>query len=162
MAEEMKLAQLLPLCLDRVHRLVRKTVRQEIHRKVGVPELRIIDFIALRMINRHPGLTIKELSTRLGVAQSTTSGMVDRYERLKMVKKAVNTDDRRSYRLYLAEASEAVMKEVMKMVTDDLFATLITLLSASEKEALELGLHGLLRAADEQLVHFAEDSHSCN
>ncbi|MCI0183531.1 MAG: MarR family transcriptional regulator [Acidibacillus sp.] len=161
MIHKMRLLQLLPISLDRMHRLIRMTVKQEIHRKVGIPELRIIDFIAFRMISRHPGLTIKELSTRLGIAQSTASGMVERYERMKLIRKIINEEDRRSYRLYLPKDSEAVMKDHIQVVTDDLFATLIDQLSDAEREGLQVGLAGLLRVADEQLALFTEDTNHC-
>lgn len=161
MSDKMNLMQLLPLSMDKMRRLVRMTVRKEINRKVGVPELRIIDFIAFRMMSRHPGLTIKELSTRLGIAHSTTSGMVERYERMKLIHKVVNEEDHRSYRLYLPPDSEASIKDNIQVVTGDLFATMIDQLSPEEQEGLLTGLAGLLRVADEQLALFTDDTNNC-
>ncbi|PWI57305.1 MarR family winged helix-turn-helix transcriptional regulator [Sulfoacidibacillus thermotolerans] len=161
MDEGMELDQLLPMSIERIKRLIRMTIRQEIVRKVGAPDLRIIDFIALRMISRRPGLTIKELSTHLGTSHSTTSGMVERYERMQLIQKVVNETDHRSYRLYLSPNSEEIMRNEIRGVTDDLFATLLQQLSKKEREGLQIGLSGLLRVVDEQLQHFASDHPTC-
>ena len=53
------------------------------------------------------GLSLSALSTRMGLAHSTTSGIVDRLERLGLVRRVPRPDDRRFAIVHLADAVAA-------------------------------------------------------
>jgi DNA-binding MarR family transcriptional regulator len=53
------------------------------------------------------GLSLSALSTRMGLAHSTTSGIVDRLERLGLVRRVPRPDDRRFAIVQLADAVAA-------------------------------------------------------
>src|SRR2546427_2573804 len=53
------------------------------------------------------GLSLSALSTRMGLAHSTTSGIVDRLERLGLVRRVPRPDDRRFAIVQLADAVTA-------------------------------------------------------
>ena len=53
------------------------------------------------------GLSLSALSSRLGLAHSTTSGIVDRLERLGLVRREPRPDDRRFVIVQLADAVTA-------------------------------------------------------
>jgi DNA-binding MarR family transcriptional regulator len=57
------------------------------------------------------GLSLSALSTRMGLAHSTTSGIVDRLERLGLVRRVPRPDDRRFAMVQLADAVSAWVRD---------------------------------------------------
>lgn len=74
------------------------------------------------------GLSLSALSTRMGLAHSTTSGIVDRLERLGLVRRVPRPDDRRFAIVQLADA-------VAAWVRDDLPSRKAAPLSAALRRA---------------------------
>jgi DNA-binding MarR family transcriptional regulator len=54
----------------------------------------------LRQLNVEDGLSLKELSERLGLAHSTVSGIVDRLERRDLLHRRPDANDKRFTRIY--------------------------------------------------------------
>src|SRR5216684_5264991 len=54
----------------------------------------------LRQLTTEDGLSLKELSQRLGLAHSTVSGIVDRLERRGFLHRQLDAKDRRFTRIY--------------------------------------------------------------
>src|SRR5258708_12342280 len=54
----------------------------------------------LRHLNAEDGLSLKELSERLGLAHSTVSGIVDRLERRGLLHRRPDANDKRFTRIY--------------------------------------------------------------
>jgi DNA-binding MarR family transcriptional regulator len=73
-------------------------------------------------------LSLSALSTRMGLAHSTTSGIVDRLERLGLVRRVARPDDRRFAMVHLADA-------VVAWIRDDLPARKAAPLSAALRRA---------------------------
>ena len=61
----------------------------------------------LRELTNANGLSLKELSKRLGLVHSTVSGIVDRLEQRGFVQRRADPDDKRFTRIY---ASQSVME----------------------------------------------------
>jgi len=57
------------------------------------------------------GLSLSALSSRMGLAHSTTSGIVDRLERLGLVRRVPRPDDRRFAIVQLADAVSAWVRD---------------------------------------------------
>jgi DNA-binding MarR family transcriptional regulator len=73
-------------------------------------------------------LSLSALSTRMGLAHSTTSGIVDRLERLGLVRRVPRPDDRRFAMVHLADG-------VAAWIRDDLPARKAAPLSAAVRRA---------------------------
>ncbi len=96
---------------------------------------------------RQPGLTLREASGLMGLANSTVSGIVDRLERDGLLRREPNPDDRRSVRIYPTERTGRLKIQVVQLV-HDYFAKLLSNLTPPEAAALEETLAKLSRAAE--------------
>lgn len=63
--------------------------------------LTVPQIAVLRQLNAEDGLSLKELSQRLGLAHSTVSGIVDRLEQREFLHRRPDPDDRRFTRIYI-------------------------------------------------------------
>ncbi|MDY0408603.1 MarR family winged helix-turn-helix transcriptional regulator [Virgibacillus soli] len=70
-------------------------------------------FIALQWIIDEEGLTIGELSNRIGLAFSTTTDLVDRMEKNGLVRRIKDEHDRRVVRIQPLEKGKSIIKEVI-------------------------------------------------
>ncbi|MDI6871381.1 MAG: MarR family transcriptional regulator [Bacillota bacterium] len=78
--------------------------RMEAHDRSG---LTIPQLMALRLVTCHPGLTLTDLSRKMGLANSTVSGIVDRLEREGLLLRVPDARDRRVCRVNPTPAAEA-------------------------------------------------------
>ncbi|MFD1039557.1 MarR family winged helix-turn-helix transcriptional regulator [Virgibacillus byunsanensis] len=70
-------------------------------------------FIALQWLTEEGDLTIGELSNKNGLAFSTTTDLVDRMEKNKLVKRVRDLNDRRVVRIHVLDKGRSVIKEVI-------------------------------------------------
>lgn len=71
-------------------------------------------FIALQWITEEGDLTIGELSNKIGLAFSTTTDLVDRMEKNKLVKRVRDEADRRVVRVRVLEEGISIINEVIE------------------------------------------------
>ncbi len=71
-------------------------------------------FIALQWIVEEEEITIGELSKKLGLAFSTTTDLVDRMEKVGLVKREKDKQDKRVVRLYVLDKGKEIIKEVIQ------------------------------------------------
>ncbi|MDQ0230965.1 MarR family winged helix-turn-helix transcriptional regulator [Metabacillus malikii] len=71
-------------------------------------------FAALQWLWEDGDLTIGELSNKLFLACSTTTDLIDRMEKNKLVLRVRNPKDRRVVRIHLLEEGERVIEEVVE------------------------------------------------
>ena len=91
------------------------------------------------------GLSLSALSTRMGLAHSTTSGIVDRLERLGLVRREPRPDDRRFVIVQLADAVSAwVRHDLPSRKAGPLVAALVRATS-DERTAIREGVATLER-----------------
>jgi len=72
-------------------------------------------FIALQWLLEEGDLTIGELSHKLNLAFSTTTDLIDRMERNKLVERKRDEKDRRVVRIHLLPVGHKIICEVIKM-----------------------------------------------
>ncbi len=65
---------------------------------------------ALQIVGAHPGLSIGELSERMFAHPSTVSGVVDRLERRRALRRQVDERDRRGVRLSLTASGRTLLR----------------------------------------------------
>lgn len=119
--------------LDAIRRLVRESVWAEA-RRYPVPltpsQVHALQVLVDEMRDRGSGLSLSELSRRMGLAHSTVSGIVTRLERRGLLGRSARPDDRRFVRIELAEPVKA-------WVERDLPASRLRPLAAALTEATE-------------------------
>lgn len=70
-----------------------------------------VQIMVLRVLSENAGISQTELSERIYLGASTTSGIVDRMEKAGLVARERLEEDRRAVRLTLTEAGAAVWRE---------------------------------------------------
>lgn len=70
-------------------------------------------FTALQCVIEEGDLTIGELSSKIGLAFSTTTDIVDRMEKNELVKRVRDEKDRRVVRIHALEKGKTIIKEVI-------------------------------------------------
>ncbi|MEM1502336.1 MarR family transcriptional regulator [Domibacillus sp. 8LH] len=71
-------------------------------------------FIALHSLYEKGDTTIGDLSSRMFLACSTTTDLINRMEKASLVARVRDTKDRRIVRIHLLEEGEKIIKEVIK------------------------------------------------
>ncbi len=71
-------------------------------------------FVALQWLFEDGDMTIGELSTKMYLAFSTTTDLVDRMEKNQLVVRVKDPKDRRVVRIHLLEEGERIIDEVIK------------------------------------------------
>jgi DNA-binding MarR family transcriptional regulator len=65
----------------------------------------------LLLVQGRPGIVLGEIREKLGVPNSTLTGVIDRMEKQGLVRRAISGRDRRSYGLEILEKGREVRKE---------------------------------------------------
>ncbi|WP_098049703.1 MarR family winged helix-turn-helix transcriptional regulator [Bhargavaea cecembensis] len=77
-------------------------------------------FVALQWLLEHGDMTIGDLSNKMYLAFSTTTDLVDRMEKNRLVKRVRDDQDRRVVRIHLLEDGERIIEEVIEKRRYDL------------------------------------------
>ena len=72
-------------------------------------------FVALQWLHESGDMTIGELSTKMYLAFSTTTDLVDRMEKNELVQRVRDENDRRVVRIHLLPEGERIIQEVIMM-----------------------------------------------
>ncbi len=70
-------------------------------------------FVALQWLNEYGDMTIGELSTKMYLACSTTTDLVDRMEKNELVERVKDKQDRRVVRIHLLDKGKTIIQEVI-------------------------------------------------
>ena len=65
----------------------------------------------LEVIGSNKEIRMKEITQRLGIATGTLTVMIDRLTKLDLVRRVVNTNDKRSYYIELTNKGQTLYKE---------------------------------------------------
>ena len=103
---------------------------------------------ALIVLGARPGLGVTDLAEALDVHSSTATRLCDRLVRKQLVRRAQGTADRRSTRLHLAPAGQALVDRVTDRRRRDLVAIVARMPDAACALAVE-ALGAFAAAADE-------------
>lgn len=71
-------------------------------------------FVALQWLSEEGDMTIGELSTKMYLAFSTTTDLIDRMEKNNLVKRVKDEKDRRVVRIQLLKEGARIIDEVIK------------------------------------------------
>ena len=70
-------------------------------------------FVALQWLHESGDMTIGDLSTKMYLAFSTTTDLVDRMEKNELVQRVRDENDRRVVRIHLLSEGERIIQEVI-------------------------------------------------
>lgn len=71
-------------------------------------------FIALQWLHEYGDMTIGELSSKMYLACSTTTDLIDRMEKNELVERVKDTNDRRVVRIHLLSKGKKIIREVIQ------------------------------------------------
>jgi DNA-binding MarR family transcriptional regulator len=98
----------------------------ELRERIGAVTIHQLE--AIRLISEHGSVTISELATQLSAqSMSTATQMADRLEKLDLVARVHDTNDRRIVRLNLTEHGQSLVRDfkaARQHTFDDLLAQL--------------------------------------
>lgn len=117
---------------------------------------------ALEELSKEDGLSLKELSGRMGLSHSTVSGIVDRLERRGLVGRELDPRDRRYSCIFLSEeVKEYVQEEVPSRRLGPILRAL-TLASAEERSQILEGIGTLRRLLEAVVSDCGEDRNAAS
>ena len=139
---------------DDLRRLLKHLVRSsglleptlEGHRHGGV-QLSFSETFALGELAETGALSQQELGSRLGLEKSTVSRLAAGMEGRGWLSRERDATNRRFYRLRLTDEGRDVANRIGQELQDH-HARLLDLLTTDERQALTLGLAGLIRAME--------------
>ncbi|WP_078595129.1 MarR family winged helix-turn-helix transcriptional regulator [Evansella clarkii] len=70
-------------------------------------------FVALQWLHEYGDMTIGELSSKMYLACSTTTDLIDRMEKNDLVERVKDTNDRRVVRIHLLDKGAVIIREVI-------------------------------------------------
>lgn len=129
---------------------VMDSLRLAMRRHVG-DELSVPQFRCLNHVSRHPGCSIGDIATFLGVTMPTASVMVDRLVRAGVIEGRAHASDRRRASLHLSRAGRAQLRQIRAEAQDD-FTQALESCSPTQLSALSRSLDLLTRVLQAELV----------
>ncbi len=98
-------------------------------------EFTIAQYRVLSLIDQNEKLTVNQLKEHLGVAQSSTSGIVERLEQTGYVKKSVNNKDKRVIEIGLTPKAKRLLTS-KKNYMNDVYKKMLSALNKKEQDQL--------------------------
>lgn len=129
--------------IDRELRAIRENVRRPLDSEIARGELTGPQQSAMAALVGSDGMSLKALSTHLGLSHSTTSGIVDRLQKRGMIERRQDeSDGRRTSIVVTAEVRNFVEKTMPKLAIHPLEKAL-GLAKPAERDAIVNGLKTL-------------------
>ncbi|MFF5396828.1 MarR family winged helix-turn-helix transcriptional regulator [Peribacillus butanolivorans] len=111
MGEENQAAHVVEI--ERELRYVSSWLKQRGREILSDYKITIPQFLALQWLFEAGDMTIGELSTKMFLACSTTTELIDRMEKHQLVHRVKDEKDRRVVRIHLLEEGERIIEEVI-------------------------------------------------
>ncbi|MBW7837312.1 MAG: MarR family transcriptional regulator [Sphingomonadales bacterium] len=119
-------ANILPLERNIVHHFVRivNGLNIKLAESIRVMDVNPVHFRVIQILYEHDGLTITELREQCVIAQAVFSRVLKQVERRKLIRRAVDENDKRVYRIYLTKKGvatyEAALPHASKVIDEAL------------------------------------------
>ncbi|MBL6275201.1 MarR family transcriptional regulator [Micromonospora fiedleri] len=133
--------------LGDLHRVLRRTASQRTGR-VALPDAQVE---VLRLVQRQPGISVREAAERLGTAPNTVSTLVGELTSAGLLSRERDPGDRRTVRLELTDAARD-RTAAYGQHRSELLAAALAQLDAEDRERLLAATPALSRLAD-QVAH---------
>ena len=112
----------------------------------GLKEVSVGFIGVLLALAQRDGLRLTELGQAVSLEKSTMTGLIDRMERARLVRRRASPNDRRAFRICLTERGRAIAPEVQR-VLKQAYRELTRGMNAEELEQVRASLVQLIRNA---------------
>lgn len=109
----------------------------------GLREVQVGFIGVLMALDKRDGQRLTELGQSVSLEKSTMTGLIDRMERAKLVRRQTNPEDRRAYRVCLTERGRLVAP-TLRGIMESAYADLSAGLNAGELELVRRNLIQLI------------------
>jgi DNA-binding MarR family transcriptional regulator len=143
--------------LEQIRRTLRASIAaqaREMSVPLTAPQLLAIETLVEELRSSRAGLSLSELSKRMGLSHSTVSGIVDRLEARGFLRRAQREDDRRFVEVQLTDAIQQWLREELPASRVDPLAAALANASHAERAAIREGVVTLARL-------LAKTEHEC-
>jgi len=128
-----------------------KSMRHKFHHLMQDSDLTFPQLSVISMLEKHGEQKVSELSLKIGLSDSTVSGILDRLEQKDIIKRERTKDDRRVVKISLTGKSKELCNDFRRK-REEYFTRLLKKLSEEEIKDIIKGLGILNRAlAEEEL-----------
>src|SRR5271170_6332332 len=141
--------------IDGELRAIRVTVRRPLELEFARGRLTGPQQSAMAALVASNGLSLKELSEQLGLAHSTTSGIVDRLEKSGMVERKIVESDRRFTKIAPTRAVRKFLEETMPRLSIHPLEEGLRRASAAQRETIVAGLKTLRQVLDPETSQYS-------
>ena len=134
--------------LEAVRRVLRESISEAAQSypvPVTPPQVDALQILVDELRASERGLSLSELSRRMGLAHSTVSGIVSRLERRDLVERRPDPDDRRFIRIELTDAVKGWVEHDLPAARLRPLAAAISAAGARERSVILKGLATLER-----------------
>lgn len=134
--------------LDQIRRALRASIVEQARRlsvPLTAPQLLAIETLVDELRSSNSGLSLSELSKRMGLSHSTVSGIVDRLEARDFLRRVPREDDRRVVEVQLTEAVQRWLQLELPASRADPIVRALTAASTSDRAAIRDGVLALAR-----------------
>ena len=147
MAKEQKLTAMAQE-IDGHLRAVRQVLRQPVEAEFARGGLTGPQRSVMQALYHSDGLSLKELSLRVGLAHSTVSGIVDRLEARDLLERRPNETDRRATIIVVGKVVHDFMRDTLPAITIHPVVAALGRAKPSERAAVLEGLRTLRRLVE--------------
>jgi DNA-binding MarR family transcriptional regulator len=131
-------------------RAASKAIRRELAFQLSRHGIAEAHYSYLRALLDRDGMTITEISERLGIEPATVTGMVDRFTFLGLVKRERHPSDRRKIQVFLTPKGAQLREPLIEAIRAT-HAVIMTGLSEQDREGLMRMLDAIVSNVDQHL-----------
>ena len=127
-----------------LNRNFNRTLRHEFHDLMQNSGFTLPQFSVISILAKNGEQTVSDISEKMGLSDSTVSGILDRLEQKGIIERKRDKDDRRVVKIYLIKESQPICREFHRK-REKYFAGLLKMLSEQEINDIIKGLEILSR-----------------
>lgn len=131
--------------IDRDLRAIRQRLRQPVESEFSRGELTGTQRSVMQALVHSSGLSLHELSRRMGLAHSTLSGVVDRLQQRGLVRRKTDGRDRRISRILPSKSVQDFMRDTLPRLEIHPLIEALRHANPQERAAIRQGLEILRR-----------------
>lgn len=127
---------------------IRQEIRRPVEAEFAKGGLTGPQRTVMQALVKSDGLSLKELTARVGLAHSTVSGIADRLEKRGLLERQPNLRDRRHTRIVVSSVVRGFMEKKYPMLAAHPLFDVLRLANSTERNAIVRGIRTLRRHLD--------------
>lgn len=129
---------------------IRQQIRRPVEAEFAKGGLTGPQRTVMQALVQSDGLSLKELTTRVGLAHSTVSGIADRLQKRGLLERQPDLNDRRHTRIVVSSVVREFMDKRYPMLAAHPLFDVLRLADSAERNAIVTGILTLRRLLDKQ------------